>query len=73
MPVALAMGRIVESLLYEVTPQDALALAWVAGLLLLTGAARQPDPRLARGSSRFRPDAAIAHARKRVVEFDSFS
>lgn len=35
---ALAMGRIVESLLYEVTPQDPLSLAWAAGLLLLTGA-----------------------------------
>jgi hypothetical protein len=37
--VSLALGRIVESLLYDVTPYDPVALAWAAGILLVTGVA----------------------------------
>ncbi|HSK19738.1 MAG TPA: ABC transporter permease [Longimicrobiales bacterium] len=35
--VSLALGRIVESLLYNVTPYDPVALIWAAGVLLVTG------------------------------------
>jgi ABC-type antimicrobial peptide transport system permease subunit len=35
--VSLALGRIVESLLYNVTPYDPVALIRAAGVLLVTG------------------------------------
>jgi putative ABC transport system permease protein len=35
--LSLALGRIVESLLYDVTPYDPVAMAWAAGVLLVTG------------------------------------
>jgi predicted permease len=37
--VSLALGRIVESLLYDVTPYDPVAMTWAAGILLATGVA----------------------------------
>jgi predicted permease len=37
--ISLALGRVIESLLYDVTPYDPVALAWAAGILLATGAA----------------------------------
>lgn len=37
--VSLALGRIVESLLYDVTPYDPVALTWAAAILLATGVA----------------------------------
>lgn len=42
--VSLAMGRIIQSLLYEVTPQDPFAMAWAAGMLLVTGLAASLVP-----------------------------
>jgi hypothetical protein len=37
--VSLALGRIVESLLYDVMPYDPVAMTWAAGILLATGVA----------------------------------
>lgn len=42
--VSLALGRIVESLLYDVTPHDPVALAWASGVLLATGVAASFAP-----------------------------
>jgi hypothetical protein len=37
--ISLALGRIVESLLYDITPYDPVAMTWAAGILLATGVA----------------------------------